>query len=50
MIMNLTAVLPESRLPALQQELRLLDQALELNFKLPEDLALARQPDLQGFG
>ena len=50
MIMNLTAVLPEARLPALHRELRLLDQALELNCNFPEDLALARQPDLQGLG
>jgi uncharacterized membrane protein len=50
MIMNLTANLQETRLPALHRELRLLDQALEINFNLPEDLALARQPDLQGLG
>jgi uncharacterized membrane protein len=50
MIMNLTATLPETRLLALHRELRLLDQALEINFNLPEDLALARQPDLQGLG
>ena len=50
MIMNLTANLPETRLPALHRELRLLDQALEQNFNLPEDLPLARQPDLQGLG
>jgi hypothetical protein len=50
MIMNLAAILPEARLPALHRELQLLDQALELNFVLPEDLALARQPDLQGLG
>jgi uncharacterized membrane protein len=50
MIMNLTGNLPETRLPALHRELRLLDQALEQSFNLPEDLALARQPDLQGLG
>jgi uncharacterized membrane protein len=50
MIVNLTAVLPEIHLPALHCELRLLDQALEMYFKFPEDLVLARQPDLQGLG
>jgi uncharacterized membrane protein len=50
MIENLTASLPEARQPALRRELELLDRTLERLHELPEDLALARQPDLQGLG
>jgi uncharacterized membrane protein len=50
MLANLIANLPESRLPALRQELDLLDRTLEVLHRFPEDLALARQPDLQGLG
>jgi len=42
---NLLKVLPESRRPALRQELDLLDRAVEKLYVLPEDLALARVPD-----
>ena len=50
MIENLTASLPVARQPALGRELDLLDRALERVLECPEDLALARQPDLQGLG
>lgn len=50
MLENLAATLPENRRPALLRELGLLDQALEALKLLPDDLALARTPDLQGLG
>ena len=50
MIDNLLTTLPESRLPALREELDLLDRAIERLHPFPEDLALARQPDPQGLG
>ena len=50
MLMDLLKALPESRRPALQEELELLDWSLEqLQFE-PRDLAVARTPDLQGLG
>ena len=50
MIKNLQEVLPIARQPALQGELELLNRALERHYPFTEDLALARQPDLQGLG
>ena len=50
MIENLLATLPEPRQPALRDELDLLDRTINRLHVLPEDLALARQPDLQGLG
>jgi len=50
MIKNLLESLPESRRPALQQELNLLDRVLEKLHDFPEDLELARVADLQGLG
>lgn len=50
MLENLLAVLPEARGPTLREELELLDLTLERLDMLPEDLALARVPDLQGLG
>jgi uncharacterized membrane protein len=50
MLENLAATLPDYRRPALLKELDLLDRALERLNLLPEDLALARTPDLQGLG
>jgi uncharacterized membrane protein len=50
MIENLLSSLPESRHPALNDELMLLDRTLETLHQLPEDLALARQSDFQGLG
>lgn len=50
MIENLLQNLPESRLPALRQELDLLDRTVEKIYAFPEDLALARVPDRQGLG
>ena len=50
LIENLSASLVESRQPALRGELDLLDRTLETAHAFPEDLALARQPDLQGLG
>jgi uncharacterized membrane protein len=50
MIENLIATLPESRLPALRQELDLLNRTIEKLYLLAEDIALARIPDTQGLG
>jgi uncharacterized membrane protein len=50
MIQNLVDSLPEHRRPALALELDLLDRTVEQLHQLPEDLALARQPDSQGLG
>jgi uncharacterized membrane protein len=50
MINNLQEILPTSRQPALRGELDLLNRALEGLYPFTEDLALARQPDLQGLG
>ena len=50
MIENLIANLPESRRPALRQELDLLDRTIERLYILPEDIALARISDTQGLG
>jgi uncharacterized membrane protein len=50
MIENLVQTLPEYHRPALRDELVLLDLALEKLYALPQDLALARIPDLQGLG
>jgi uncharacterized membrane protein len=50
MLENLQQALPEARWPALSEELELLDRTLERLNPLPQDLALARTPDLQGLG
>jgi uncharacterized membrane protein len=50
MIENLLQNVPESRLPALRQQLELLDRAVEKLYAFPEDLALARVADTQGLG
>jgi uncharacterized membrane protein len=50
MIENLSATLPKERQPALHRELDLLDRTVEKVHQLPEDVALARQSDLQGLG
>ena len=50
MIQTLAERLPEDRRPALQAQLELLDRTIERLHALPEDLALARVPDLQGLG
>jgi len=50
MVDNLVATLPESRRPALRQELELLDRTIENLYILPEDMALARISDTQGLG
>jgi uncharacterized membrane protein len=50
MIENLMQNLPDTRRSALQRELDLLEGTLERLHRLPQDLALARQPDLQGLG
>jgi Tfp pilus assembly ATPase PilU len=49
-IENLIQSLPEQRHDALRVELTLLDRAIVSQFTFPEDLALARIPDLQGLG
>jgi uncharacterized membrane protein len=50
MIENLILILADARHAALRCELDLLDRTLERLHEFPEDLALARQPDLQGLG
>jgi uncharacterized membrane protein len=50
MLENLIMTLPQVRHAALQQELDLLDRAIQKIYVLPEDLALARIPDAQGMG
>jgi NTE family protein len=50
MIENELQSVPESRIPALRQELELLDRAVEKLYALPEDLARARISDSQGLG
>jgi uncharacterized membrane protein len=50
MIENLSSTLPEARRPALRRQLNLLDSTLGRLNVLPEDLALAQRPDLQGLG
>jgi uncharacterized membrane protein len=50
MIDNLLQALPAHRLPAITQELELLNREIEEKFPYPEDLALARIGDPQGLG
>ena len=50
MIENLLAVLPEQRHPALHEQLKLLDRAVERNFADPVDRAYAGMSDYQGVG
>ena len=50
MLVNLTATLPDYRGAALEQERDRLNRALPGLYDLPDDLALARTPDLQGLG
>jgi uncharacterized membrane protein len=50
MIESVIASVRESRLPPLQQQLALLDQAAQRQYAFPEDLALVRVPDSQGLG
>ena len=50
MMENLEENLSETRRPALRRELDLLDRTIQERYQLPEDLALARQADLQGLG
>jgi uncharacterized membrane protein len=50
MLMDLLKALPESRRPALQEELELLDWSLKQLQLEPRDLAVACTPDLQGLG
>jgi uncharacterized membrane protein len=50
MIENLIATLPPVRHEALREELDLLDRTIEMVYRFPEDLALARIADPQGLG
>jgi uncharacterized membrane protein len=50
MLENLQRTLPEHRRAALEEQLRLLDRAIERHYHEPEELALARIPDSQGLG
>jgi len=47
---NLRSTLSDHRRAALETELDLLDWAIETHFTRPEELALARMPDMQGLG
>jgi uncharacterized membrane protein len=50
MLDDLARSLSEPRRVALGKELDLLDRTIETSYRLPEDAALARVPDLQGLG
>jgi uncharacterized membrane protein len=50
MLTDLLELLATERRPPLEEELRLLDRAVESHFPLAEDLALARVADVQGLG
>ena len=50
MIESLIGTLPEHRHAALQAQLALLDQTIRAVYSIPEELALAMEPDLQGLG
>ena len=50
MLENLIATLPAHRHPALEEERRRLELTIATLYAIPEDLALASQPDLQGLG
>jgi uncharacterized membrane protein len=50
MLLNLRSTLPQHRRPALDTELDLLDWAVQGHYSRPEELALARIPDVQGLG
>jgi uncharacterized membrane protein len=50
MLKDLVAVLPESRTPILQEQLRLLDSGVERSFEDPEDRTRACTSDSQGVG
>ncbi|MGW1881622.1 DUF2254 domain-containing protein [Streptomyces sp. NPDC001970] len=47
---GLLAALPEPRLPAVREELKLLDQSVARSFTDPARLAIALTPDSQGIG
>ncbi|WP_351222598.1 DUF2254 domain-containing protein [Streptomyces sp. NPDC002133] len=47
---GLLAALPEPRLPAVREELKLLDQSVARSFTDPARLAMALTPDSQGIG
>lgn len=50
MIDNLIETLPKHRQPALRQQRALLDRDIEVSFKYPEEVVLARVADTQGLG
>jgi len=50
MFEDLCSVLAPSRRPALEQQYALLQRSVMTYFPMPEDLALARVPDVQGMG
>jgi uncharacterized membrane protein len=50
MLDNLAVSLPPHRRPALNEQCQRLEEAIAGSYKLPEDLALAREPDPQGLG
>jgi uncharacterized membrane protein len=50
MLDDLVATLPAHRHPALDQERARLDLSIAAQYSIPDDLALAREPDSQGLG
>jgi len=50
MLEDLARSLSEQRGVALDKELELLDRTIDASYRLPEDAALARIPDMQGLG
>jgi hypothetical protein len=50
MLDNLTGSLPPYRHPALNEQRQRLDEAIAACYTVPADLALAREPDVQGLG
>jgi uncharacterized membrane protein len=50
MIENLAQTLPSHRVPAIVQQLALLEREIDRNFTYPEDRSLARVADPQGLG
>jgi uncharacterized membrane protein len=50
MLDNLAVSLPPHRHPALNQQRLRLDQAIAASYTVAADLALAREPDVQGLG
>jgi len=50
MLQNLREILPEHRIPALDEQLRLLNEGITRGFLIPQDQEYARAGDYQGLG